>query len=109
MGCQMNESDSDYLGRCLVNLNLLPTDNPKNADVILINTCTVRAKAEQKAYSLLGRMTNLKRRKPEIILGIMGCIAQQEGHGLMKRFPQLDLVMGPREIHRFQEIFAECS
>ena len=103
MGCQMNEYDSDYLSQLLVNSNFLPTDNSKNADLILINTCTVRAKAEQKAYSLLGRMSSLKRRNPDLILGLMGCIAQQEGSNLLKRFPELDLVMGTREIDRIQE------
>ncbi|MFH1490155.1 MAG: tRNA (N6-isopentenyl adenosine(37)-C2)-methylthiotransferase MiaB, partial [Pseudomonadota bacterium] len=70
----MNEYDSDYLGQCLVNLDYRPTDQPEKADVILINTCTVRAKAEQKAVSLLGRMRNLKRRKPSLVLGIIGCV-----------------------------------
>lgn len=104
MGCQMNEYDSDYLGQILLNSGFLPTDNAKDADIILINTCTVRAKAEQKAYSLLGRMVSLKKRKPHLILGLMGCIAQQEGSNLMKRFPELDLVLGTREIFRIQEI-----
>jgi tRNA-2-methylthio-N6-dimethylallyladenosine synthase len=97
MGCQMNEYDSDYLGQVLVSSNYLPTDNPKQADVILINTCTVRAKAAQKAYSLLGRMVPLKKRNPELILGITGCLAQQEGFSLMRKFPDLDLVLGTRE------------
>lgn len=99
----MNEYDSDYLSQLLVNSNFFPTDNPKGADLILINTCTVRAKAEQKAYSLLGRMSSLKRRNPDLILGLMGCIAQQGGSDLLQRFPDLDLVMGTREIHRIQE------
>ena len=104
MGCQMNEYDSDYLGQALVNSNFLPTDDPKDADLILINTCTVRAKAEQKAFSLLGRMISFKKRKPDLILGLTGCIAQQEGPNLMKRFPDLDLVLGTREIGRIEEL-----
>ena len=102
MGCQMNEYDSDYLGQILVSSNFLPTDNPRQADVILINTCTVRAKAAQKAFSLLGRMVPLKKRNPELILGITGCLAQQEGSRLMQRFPDLDLVLGTREKDRFE-------
>jgi tRNA-2-methylthio-N6-dimethylallyladenosine synthase len=102
MGCQMNEYDSDYLGQVLVSSNYLPTDNPKQADVILINTCTVRAKAAQKAFSLLGRMVPLKKRNPEMILGITGCLAQQEGSSLMQRFPDLDLVLGTRKKDRFE-------
>jgi len=104
MGCQMNEYDSDYLSQVLLNSGFLPTENPKKADIILINTCTVRAKAEQKAFSLLGRMVALKKRKPDLIVGIAGCIAQQEGSRLMKRFPDLDLVLGTRELFRVQEI-----
>ena len=104
MGCQMNEYDSDYLSQVLVNSNFLPTDSPNNADLVLINTCTVRAKAEQKAFSLLGRMISLKRRRPHLIVGIAGCIAQQEGANLMERFPELDLVLGTREIGRVEEL-----
>ena len=104
MGCQMNEYDSDYLGQILLNSGFLPTNNARNADIILINTCAVRAKAEQKAYSLLGRIVSIKRRNPHLIVGLMGCIAQQEGSSLMKRFPELDLVLGTREICRIQEI-----
>ena len=103
MGCQMNEYDSDYLGQALMDSDYIPTDNPKNADLILINTCTVRAKAEQKAFSALGRMVSLKKNKPDLILGLLGCMAQQEGSYLMKRFPELDLVLGTRAISRFKE------
>jgi len=103
MGCQMNEYDSDYLGQILMDLDYIHTDDPKNADLILINTCTVRVKAEQKAFSALGRMVSLKKRKPGLILGFLGCIAQQESSNLMKRFPELDLVLGTRAISRFKE------
>ncbi|MDY7038968.1 MAG: radical SAM protein, partial [Thermodesulfobacteriota bacterium] len=100
----MNEYDSDYVGQTLVNLGFIPTNAPKNADLILINTCMVRAKAEQKAVSLIGRMIPLKKRNPDLILGITGCMAQHEGSNLMKRFPDLDLVLGTREIYRFKDI-----
>ena len=106
MGCQMNEYDSDYLGQVLVSSNYLPTDNLGQADVILINTCTVRAKAAQKAFSLLGRMVPLKKRNPDLILGITGCLAQQEGSSLMRRFPDLDLVLGTREKDRFESFLS---
>lgn len=104
MGCQMNEYDSDYLSQVLVNSHFLPADSPNNADLVLINTCTVRAKAEQKAFSLLGRMISLKKSKPHLIVGIAGCIAQQEGSHLMERFPELDLVLGTREIGSVEEL-----
>ena len=104
MGCQMNEYDSDSLAQSLIRNGIYPVNDPKDASIILINTCTVRAKPEQKAYSLLGRMSALKRRNLKIILGIVGCLAQQQGTDLMKRFPELDLVMGPRELGKIQEV-----
>lgn len=97
MGCQMNEYDSDYLAQILLTAGYIPTDDYNNAQLILINTCTVRAKAQQKAVSLLGRMVYVKRRNPDLILGVMGCIAQQEGSRLIDRFPEIDLVLGTRE------------
>jgi len=100
----MNEYDSDLLARSLIYEGFIPIDDPAGADIILINTCAVRAKPEQKAASFLGRMSAIKKKKPDLILGIVGCVAQQEGANFMKRFPQLDLVMGPRELDRFQDI-----
>lgn len=104
MGCQMNENDSDTLAQHLINSGLAPINDHENADLIMINTCTVREKAQQKAFSLLGRMIALKKRRPEIVLGIMGCIAQQEGLNLLKRYPELDLVLGTREIGNISSI-----
>jgi tRNA-2-methylthio-N6-dimethylallyladenosine synthase len=104
MGCQMNEYDSDLLAQSLLNYGLSPVEDPRKADLILINTCTVRAKPEQKAYSLLGRMSAIKSKKPGTILGVVGCLAQQYGTDLIKRFPQLDLVLGPRQISRIEKI-----
>lgn len=104
MGCQMNEYDSDYVGRLLMKSGFRPADDPKAADLVLLNTCTVRAKAQQKAYSLLGRMFALKKQRPGLILGLMGCMAQQEGSDLFKRFPYLDLVVGTREIGRISQL-----
>ncbi len=104
MGCQMNEYDSDLLARSLIREGCFPVDDPSKADIVLINTCAVRAKPEQKAASFLGRMSAIKRKNPEIILGIVGCMAQQEGGKFIKRFPQLDLVMGPRELDRIPDV-----
>jgi tRNA-2-methylthio-N6-dimethylallyladenosine synthase len=103
----MNEYDSDFLAQSLINDGFSRTDNDKDADIILINTCTVRAKPEQKAFSLLGRLSELKRQNPGLIIGVVGCLAQQKGHELLERFPQLDLVMGPREIGRIKEILRQ--
>lgn len=104
MGCQMNEYDSDYLSQLLLQDRFEVSERPEDADLIMINTCTVRKKAEQKAYSLLGRMVSIKRRRPDIIIGLMGCIAQQEGAQLLERFPELDFVLGTREIGRIREV-----
>jgi tRNA-2-methylthio-N6-dimethylallyladenosine synthase len=104
MGCQMNEYDSDRAGQLLRSLDFQATEDPKKADLIIINTCTVRAKPEQKAYSLLGRMIALKNRKPRLIVGIMGCMAQQWGSVLLDRFPGLDFVLGTREIGSLPEM-----
>jgi tRNA-2-methylthio-N6-dimethylallyladenosine synthase len=109
MGCQMNEYDSDFLAQSLINYGLSPVDDPKIADVILINTCTVRAKPEQKAFSQLGRMSAIKRRKPGTILGVVGCLAQQHGANLIRRFPELDLVLGPRQLCRIKEFMGRID
>ena len=98
MGCQMNEYDSDHLAQILINNGYTPTNDPGQANVIIINTCTVREKAEHKALSSLGRMSDLKCKNPSLIIGLAGCLAQQKGAELLRRFPQLDFVMGPREI-----------
>jgi len=104
MGCQMNEYDSDHVTQLLLKRGFKVTGRPEEADLIMINTCTVRNKAEQKAYSLLGRMVSLKTKRPGLIIGLMGCVAQQEGPGLLDKFPGLDFVLGTREICRIPEI-----
>jgi len=109
MGCQMNEYDSDFLAQSLIGSGFSPVDDSKHADIVLINTCTVRAKPEQKAFSLLGRMSELKQENPGLIMGVVGCLAQQKGHELIKRFPQLDFVMGPRELGRIKEVLGRIG
>lgn len=98
MGCQMNEYDSDLMARSLITNGYKKVNEPADADIILINTCAVRAKPEQKAASFLGRMNAIKNKKPETILGIVGCMAQKQGKEFFKRFPLLDLIMGPRDL-----------
>ncbi len=100
MGCQMNEYDSAYAARCLGRAGLVPASTPEEADVVMINTCSVRAKAEQKALSTLGRMAAVKKKRPGTVLIFAGCVAQQQGEALLERFPELDIVMGTRRIHR---------
>jgi len=104
MGCQMNEYDSDHLSRILEDSGYVRASDPEKADFVLLNTCSVREKAEQKALSRLGRLAALKRKNPNLLLGVSGCVAQQRGKELFERFPGLDLVLGPREIGHFRGI-----
>ena len=99
----MNVYDSDFLAQSLIKNGFLPEKEPGRADVILINTCAVRAKPEQKACSFLGRMADLKEKNPELVVGMVGCLAQMKGKEMMKRFPLLDFAMGPRELARILE------
>ncbi len=100
-GCQMNEYDSDKMADVLAaSHGLSLTDNPEEADVILINTCSIREKAQEKVFSQLGKWRPLKERKPGLVIGVGGCVASQEGEGILKRAPFVDLVFGPQTIHR---------
>jgi len=107
-GCQMNEYDSarmaDVLRACG---DLTATDNPAEADVLLMNTCSVREKAQEKVFSLLGEWHRLKTERPHIIIGVGGCVASQEGQGITQRAPFVDLVFGPQTLHRLPEMIAE--
>jgi tRNA-2-methylthio-N6-dimethylallyladenosine synthase len=105
----MNEYDSDYISQCLEEGGFLPSETPDEADLILINTCTVREKAAQKAFSSLGRTIRFKKKKPSLIIGMTGCIAQQEGNRLFKRFPDLDFVLGTREVSQINEIIEQID
>ncbi len=105
-GCQMNEQDSLRAGYQLARAGCLQVDSPAEADILVVNTCSIRRKAEEKAYSLLGRFRNLKGRRPDIVVAVGGCVAQQEGESLLERLPQVDVVFGPHhvsEIDRFVE------
>ncbi len=104
MGCQMNESSSDYLEQALQSAGYKPVNDYNAATLILINTCTVRAKAQQKAFSFLGRMILVKKKNPDTILGFLGCIAQQEGGKLLKKYPEIDFVLGTRETDKIKDV-----
>ncbi|GAB4263861.1 MAG: tRNA (N6-isopentenyl adenosine(37)-C2)-methylthiotransferase MiaB [Deferrisomatales bacterium] len=106
-GCQMNDHDSAVLARLLEQEGLRPTGDPAEADVILVNTCAIREKAEQKVYSQLGRYRRLKARRPGTILGVGGCVAQGEGRGIFRRAPYVDLVFGTQTIHEVPEMLRE--
>ncbi|MBY0369123.1 tRNA (N6-isopentenyl adenosine(37)-C2)-methylthiotransferase MiaB [bacterium] len=99
-GCQMNVYDSDRMSASLQTKGYRVEPNPANADVILINTCSIRAKSEQKVLSLLGQLRPLKKKNPEMVIGVAGCVGQRMGRTLLQRVPHLDLVFGPDSIDR---------
>jgi len=102
----MNEYDSDRIHNAL---DVELTDSPDNADYIIVNTCAIREKADQKALSSVGRFKHLKRKKPEIIIGMAGCVAQLYGKTLLKQMPYLDFVLGPRAIPNLPQIISEIE
>jgi tRNA-2-methylthio-N6-dimethylallyladenosine synthase len=105
MGCQMNEYDSEKMFAILKNShNLTPTDNEKEADVLLVNTCSIREKAEDKLFHQLGRWRKLKDKNPDVIIGVGGCVATQEGDLILKRAPFVDAIFGPQTIHRLPQM-----
>ena len=107
-GCQMNEYDSARMGDVLADsLGLVATDDPRQADVLLMNTCSVREKAQEKVFSLLGEWKLIKDERPGVIIGVGGCVASQEGEAITARAPQVDLVFGPQTLHRLPEMLAE--
>ncbi len=107
-GCQMNEYDSDKMGDVLhASDGLTPTDNPADADVILFNTCSVREKAQEKVFSDLGRVRELKDANPDLIIGVGGCVASQEGAAIIARAPYVDVVFGPQTLHRLPALIAQ--
>ncbi|QDF95905.1 tRNA (N6-isopentenyl adenosine(37)-C2)-methylthiotransferase MiaB [Azoarcus sp. DD4] len=100
-GCQMNEYDSDKMADVLgADEGIIKTDNPEEADVILFNTCSVREKAQEKVFHDLGRVKHLKQLNPNLIIGVGGCVASQEGEAIVARAPYVDLVFGPQTLHR---------
>jgi tRNA-2-methylthio-N6-dimethylallyladenosine synthase len=109
MGCQMNVYDSEQMLRHLAQLNYRPTSQLNKADLILLNTCSIRKKAEHKVYSLLGRLVRMKRLRPEIIIGVGGCVAQQEGYRLVERAPHIDIVFGTFALGRLPSLVRQVE
>jgi tRNA-2-methylthio-N6-dimethylallyladenosine synthase len=104
-GCQMNEYDSSKMQDVLeATHGMARTDDPAAADVLLVNTCSVREKAQEKVFSLLGEWRLLKQERPHIVIGVGGCVASQEGDGITARAPFVDLVFGPQTLHRLPEM-----
>ncbi len=107
-GCQMNEYDSDKMADILKQFDGYEvTDNQDEADVILFNTCSIREKAEEKVFSDLGRARDIKKKNPDIIIGVGGCVASQEGAEIIKRAPYVDIVFGPQTLHRIPELITQ--
>jgi tRNA-2-methylthio-N6-dimethylallyladenosine synthase len=107
-GCQMNDRDSEIMRQLLAKV-YEPTDVIHGADAIIVNTCSIRDKAEQKAYSLLGALRKRKRDNPELIIAATGCVAQQEGAKMLSRMPHVDLVVGPQNIYQLPELFVKTQ
>jgi len=108
-GCQMNQHDSDRIGEVLRGIGYLEVKEPADADLVVLNTCSIREKAEQKLRSEVGRLGMLKRLKPGLVIGVAGCMAQQEGERLAKRMPQIDFMLGPDNIAELPSILAEVE
>lgn len=106
-GCQMNKADSERMAGILDEMGLVFTEDPNDANVILYNTCTIRDNAEQKVYSYLGRQAKRKHDEPDLTLIVAGCVAQQEGEALLRRVPELDLVMGPQHANRLGDLLEQ--
>ena len=109
-GCQMNEYDSN---RMLDSLNdshgVVATTDETDADIILLNTCSVREKAQEKVFSQLGRWKRFKDKNPDLVIGVGGCVASQEGEAIMKRAPYVDMVFGPQTLHRLPKMYDDVK
>ncbi len=109
-GCQMNEYDSAKMADVLNDANGMElTDNAEEADVLLLNTCSIREKAQEKVFHQLGRWRKIKEKNPDVIIGVGGCVASQEGKALHDRAPVVDVVFGPQTLHRLPEMVAEAK
>lgn len=109
-GCQMNEYDSSKMFDILeASHRLRPTETPEEADVLLINTCSVREKAQEKLFSQLGLWQKLKKTHPELIIGVGGCVASQEGAAILERAPYVDIIFGPQTLHRLPDMLEQAQ
>lgn len=106
-GCQMNKADSERMAGILEKMGFQWSEDPNHANLILYNTCTIRDNAEQKVYSYLGRQAKRKLKEPDLTLIVAGCVAQQEGESLLRRVPEIDLIMGPQHANRLQDLLEE--
>lgn len=109
-GCQMNEYDTSKMADLLATSHgITTTDTAENANILLLNTCSVREKAQEKVFSMLGMWRELKAKDPSIIIGVGGCVASQEGEAILKRAPYVDLVFGPQTLHRLPQMISDVK
>ena len=107
-GCQMNEYDSDKMKDLLSKkMDFENTNNKEEADILIVNTCSIREKAQEKVFSLLGKWRKLKNKKPNLVIGVAGCVASQESTAIASRAPYVDMVIGPQTIHRLPKIYEQ--
>jgi tRNA-2-methylthio-N6-dimethylallyladenosine synthase len=107
-GCQMNEHDAERMAGLVAPLGYALTSTADDADLILLNTCSIRDKAEQKVYSDLGRLAALKSERPHVLIGVAGCVAQQEGAALVRRVPAVDMVFGSKSIEKLPDLLTQA-
>ena len=109
-GCQMNEYDSSRMADALKESHGLErTEDPADADVLLLNTCSVRDKAQEKVFSELGRWRKIKHKRPELVIGVGGCVASQEGEAILERAPYVDMIFGPQTLHRLPDMLRDTE
>ncbi|MEN8256544.1 MAG: tRNA (N6-isopentenyl adenosine(37)-C2)-methylthiotransferase MiaB [Thermodesulfobacteriota bacterium] len=109
IGCQMNERDSEIMLQLLEQHGYLLCSELETADAVIVNTCSIRGKAEQKAYSFIGSLRRLKKNNPNLIIAVAGCVAQQEGQKMKSRMPHVDIILGPHSIYQLPELFQEID
>jgi tRNA-2-methylthio-N6-dimethylallyladenosine synthase len=105
----MNERDSEIIAQLLHGFGFIPVSDMDTADLIVLNTCSIRAKAEQKVYSLLGQLRQYKLHNPNLLIGVAGCVAQQEGEKILHKMPHVDLVVGTQQIYRLPEMIRQLD
>jgi tRNA-2-methylthio-N6-dimethylallyladenosine synthase len=109
-GCQMNEYDSQKMAELLDSTHgFVLAEEAEDADVILLNTCSIREKAQEKVFHQLGRWKTLKTKNPDLIIGVGGCVASQEGKAIRERAPYVDMVFGPQTLHRLPEMIQQVT
>ena len=107
-GCQMNEYDSNKMVDVLqASFPVEKIGEPDDADIIILNTCSIREKAQEKVFSDLGRWRKIKEKRPHVVIGVGGCVASQEGEAIIERAPYVDMVFGPQTLHRLPELIKE--